>query len=275
MELNIRKVFHDKSPKLAKMLPGYVYRHIERIAHQDELNDLIRRHGHKYGIEFSKACMEDFNVSIEVQGIENMPLNGRYLFASNHPLGGFDGIILMAVIGERFGNVRAMVNDILMNIENLRPIFLPINKHGGHGKESVKVLDEAFMTDIPILTFPAGLCSRKIKGQIADLEWKKNFIVKAIAFQRDIVPVYFIGRNSDFFYNLANFRKRIGLKINIEMFFLVDELYKHRNGKFSVIFGKPISYGILDKSLSQNEWAEVIKKHVYKLKENPEVDFNK
>lgn len=273
MELNIRKVFHDKSPKLAKLLPGFVYRYVERIAHQDELNDLIRRHGHKFGIEFSKACMEDFNVSVEIRGIENIPLDGRYLFASNHPLGGFDGIILMALVGERFGDIRALVNDILMNIENLKPIFLPINKHGHHGKESAKIIDEAYMQDMPILTFPAGLCSRKIKGQITDLGWKKNFITKAIASQRDVVPVHFFGRNSDFFYNLANFRKRIGLKINIEMFFLVDELYKHRNGKFSVVFGKPVSYKIFDKSLSQNEWAEVMKRHVYKLKDNPDLDF--
>jgi 1-acyl-sn-glycerol-3-phosphate acyltransferase len=208
------------------------------------------------------------------KGIENIPLNGRYLIASNHPLGGFDGIILMAVIGTRFGDVRAMVNDILMNIENLKPIFLPINKHGSHGKESAKAMDDALMQNMPILTFPAGLCSRKIDGQIMDLEWKKNFIVKTIAFQRDIVPVHFFGRNSGFFYNLANFRKRIGLKINIEMFYLVNELYKHRNGKFSVVFGKPISYMRFDKSLTPLEWAEAVKKHVYRLKENPDIDFD-
>jgi len=273
-ELNIRKVFRDKSPKLAKLLPGFIYRYIERIAHQDELNDLIRRHGHRFGIDFAKACMEDFNVSVNVQGIENIPSDGRYIFASNHPLGGFDGIILMAIIGSRFGDVRALVNDILMNIENLKPIFLPINKHGSHGKESAKIIDEAYMQKIPIITFPAGLCSRKIKGQIIDLEWKKNFIAKAVTFQRDIVPVFFIGRNSDFFYNLANFRKRIGLKVNIEMFYLVNELYKHRNGKFSVIFGKPISYKIFDKSLTHAEWAGKVKEHVYKLKEYPDLDFN-
>jgi 1-acyl-sn-glycerol-3-phosphate acyltransferase len=274
MELNIRKVFRDKSPKLARLLPGFIYRYIERIAHQDELNDLIRRHGHRFGVDFAKACMEDFNVSVEVKGLENIPINGRYLFASNHPLGGFDGIILMALIGSRFGDIRAMVNDILMNIENLRPIFLPINKHGSHGKESALIIDNAFLQNMPILTFPAGLCSRKINNQIVDLEWRKNFIAKTTAFQRDVVPVHFFGRNSDFFYNLANFRKRIGLKINIEMFFLVDELYKHRNGKFSVVFGKPISYKVFNKSLTHLEWAAFVKKHVYKLKENPELEFN-
>lgn len=151
---------------------------------------------------------------------------------------------------------------------------MPINKHGSHGKESAKIIDDAYMQNLPILTFPAGLCSRKIKGSIIDLEWKKNFISKAVFYKRDIAPVHFIGRNSDFFYNLANFRKKIGLKINIEMFYLVDELYKHRNGKFIVIFGKPISYKVFDKTLSHAEWAERMKKHVYKLIGNPVLDFN-
>jgi 1-acyl-sn-glycerol-3-phosphate acyltransferase len=272
--LNVRKVFHDKAPKLAKFIPGFIYRYVERIIHQDGLNDLISIHGLKFGAEFSRGCMEYHNVSVEVKGIDNIPLNGRYLFASNHPLGGFDGIMLMTIIDKRFGDVRVMVNDILMNIENLRPVFLPINKHGSNSKESAKAIDAAFESNIPMLTFPAGLCSRKINGQITDLEWKKNFIHKAVAFKRDIVPVYFNGRNSEFFYNLSNIRKKLGIKVNIEMFFLVDELYKHQNGHFSVTFGKPISYEIFDKQYSLNEWAEKIKKHVYQLKNNPEINFN-
>ena len=246
-ELNIRKVFKEKSPKIAGILPGFIYRYIERIVHQDGLNDIIRRHGDKYGADFAKACMGDFNVTIEVTGLDTLPVNKRYLFSSNHPLGGFDGIILMALIGEKFGTVRAMVNDILMNIENLRPIFLPINKHGAHAKENVKIIDKVFMSDLQILTFPAGLCSRKINGEIVDLEWKKNFIAKAISSKRDIVPVHFTGRNSDFFYNLSNFRKKLGIKVNIEMFYLVNELYKHTNGKFKIVFGNqfPIQLSII------------------------------
>jgi 1-acyl-sn-glycerol-3-phosphate acyltransferase len=273
-EINIRKVFKDKSPKLARLLPGFVYSYVEKIVHQDGLNDIIRRHGNKFGVEFAKACMKDFNVSIDVVGLENLPNDKRYLFSSNHPLGGFDGIILMSIIGEKFGNVRALVNDILMNIENLRPVFLPINKHGGNAKENVKLIDEVFMSDIQMLTFPAGLCSRKIKGEIVDLEWKKNFIVKAVSSKRDIVPVHFTGRNSEFFYNLSNFRKRIGIKVNIEMFYLVNELYKHTNGKFIVVFGKPIPYSTFDNSKTSSEWADLVKKHVYSLKNDANLTFN-
>jgi putative hemolysin len=273
MEIKIRKVFHDKNPKLAKLLPGFIYKYIEHVVHEDEINDILRRHGHKVGIEFSQAALKDFDVKVEVRGIENVQPNNKYLFISNHPLGGFDGILLMNTITKHFGNVKVLVNDILMNIKNLEPMFLPINKHGGHSKEAAIAIDEAFDSEIHILTFPAGLCSRKNNGRIEDLEWKKNFISKSIASKRDIVPIFFSGKNSNFFYNLSKLRNKLGIKANIEMFFLVDELFKHKHKTFTITFGKPLSYKLFSQKKTHKEWAELIKKHVYKLEKNPTETF--
>ncbi len=273
MEIKIREVFHDKNPKLARLLPGFVYKYIEHIVHQDELNDILKKHGHLVGIEFLQAALREFNVKVEVRGIENVPPNKRYLFVSNHPLGGFDGILLMNVILQYFGSVKVMVNDILMNIKNLEPMFLPINKHGGNSKVAAIAIDEAFGSGTHILTFPAGLCSRKRNGRIEDLEWKKNFISKAVSSKRDIVPVFFSGKNSNFFYNLSKIRGTLGIKSNIEMFFLVDELFKHRNKTFTITFGKPLQSGLFNKNKTYIEWAGAIKRHVYKLEEDPSEIF--
>jgi putative hemolysin len=188
-------------------------------------------------------------------------------------LGGFDGILLIDTISQYFGNVKVLVNDILMNIKNLEPMFLPINKHGGNSKSAAMAIDEAFGSEIHILTFPAGMCSRKIKGRIEDLEWKKNFIYKSVSSKRNIVPIYFSGKNSNFFYNLSKIRLRLGIKANIEMFFLVDELFKHRNKTFSITFGKPLSYEQFNSTKTYTEWAEAIKRHVYRLDQNPAVSF--
>ena len=57
---------------------------------------------------------------------------------------------------------------------------------------------------------------------IKDLEWKKSFITKAKQFERDVIPVHISGKNSSFFYQLANFRKFLKIRANIEMFFLVN-----------------------------------------------------
>jgi putative hemolysin len=271
--INVRKVFADKNPKMAKLLPGFIYNYIERTIHQYELNDLITRNGQKLDVDFITASLEYFNITYELKGTENLPQNGQFIFASNHPLGGLDGLILMKAIKEKYGSVQTLANDILMNIKNLKGLFIPINKHGSHKKNAALKIDEAFASDVPILTFPAGLCSRKVKGKITDLEWKKNFITKAIQNKKDIVPIYFQGSNSQFFYNLSNIRKMLGIKVNIEMFYLPDEMFKHSNKKFTIYFGKPIPYNMFDKQFSHFEWAEKVKKHVYTLKDNVNAVF--
>lgn len=263
--IDIKDVFFNKNPRLAKMLPGFIYKYLKRIIHEDYINWFLQKHGDKYGIDFARSVIEEFNVSLTIEGDENIPPEGRFVFASNHPLGGFDGLILLSEVNKRFPKAKFLVNDILMNIKNLEPVFLPINKHGTQGVEAAKEIEAAFASDIQILTFPAGLVSRKIKGQIADLEWKKNFIIKAKKHQRDIIPVHMSGRNTNFFYNLANIRKALGIKSNIEMLYLVDETYKHRNKHIVIKFGKPIPFTTFDSSKKPKEWAYVVKQKAYAL----------
>jgi 1-acyl-sn-glycerol-3-phosphate acyltransferase len=263
--VNIRQVFHDKNPRLAALLPGFVYNYLEKIAHQKDINGFLSRHGDKFGLDFARAAIEEFKVSVIIKGEENLPLNSRCIFACNHPLGGFDGILMMDVMSKYYKESRFLSNDILMNITNLVPIFLPINKHGKQAVESASQLHNAYLSDIQIVTFPSGLVSRRIKGQIMDLEWRKNFITKAVHYKRDIVPVHFTGRNSDFFYRLYTIRKFLGIKANIEMFYLVDETFKHRNDCLTVTFGKPIPHTTFDNSKTPVQWAKWVKEQVYAL----------
>jgi 1-acyl-sn-glycerol-3-phosphate acyltransferase len=263
--VNVRQVFHDKNAKLARLLPGFFYRYLEKIVHQDDINDFLRRHGDKYGVDFARAAIQDFNITMDIHGEENIPLDKRCIFASNHPWGGFDGILLMEIMSRYFKKFNFLSNDILMNITNLTPIFLPINKHGRQASESAGKLHEAYLSDTQIVTFPAGLVSRKINKQVMDLEWKKNFITKAVHYKRDIVPIYCTGRNSNFFYGLARIRKFLGIKSNIEMLYLVDETYRHRNDHISVTFGKPIPYTTFDHTKSPSQWAKWVKERVYEM----------
>ncbi|WP_282015482.1 1-acyl-sn-glycerol-3-phosphate acyltransferase [Marinifilum flexuosum] len=265
LKIDIEKVFASKSEKLTKLLPGFIVRYLKRIIHQDEINDFLSRNYQKQGIEFADSVLEELDIKFKVVGLENIDKNGRYLFASNHPLGGPDGIILISIFGKEFSNIRFLVNDILMNIKNLSDIFIPINKHGGQAKAAAILLESAYQSDSTILTFPAGLVSRKQKGKIEDLEWKKSFIAKAIKHKRDIVPIHMDGRNSNFFYNLANLRKFFGLKSNLEMLYLPNELFKQRGKTFTVRIGKPVSYKTFDKSLSYDKWADKMKRESYKL----------
>lgn len=265
VHINIREMFLKKNPKLAKRLPGFVYRYITRIMHIDELNELLINHGNECGIEFARSMVKHFNVHETIVGAENIPSSGRFIFASNHPLGGFDALLMLCNIDRILGETITLVNDVLMSIPQLAPIFVPLNKHGGHSKEVIRQIHEAYASDKQILIFPSGFASRKIKGKIQDFVWKKHFIAKSIEYQRDVIPVHVSGRNSDFFYRLANFRAFFKLKWNLEMFYLADETFSHKNQKFTITFGKPIPYTHFDKSKTPNQWASEVKDMVYKL----------
>jgi len=263
--INVRQVFHDKNPRLASILPGFVFRYLEKIVHQRDINEFLSKHGEKQGLEFARAAIREFNVTITVSGSENLPATGRFIFACNHPLGGFDGILLMDVMSRYYSDFKFLSNDILMNIINLHSIFIPINKHGKQATDAAARLHEAYLSDQQIVTFPSGLVSRYIKGQVMDLEWKKNFISKAVHYKRDIIPVHFTGRNSAFFYRFYKIRKFLGIKANLEMFYLVDETFKHRNDHLTVTFGKPISHLTFDSSKTPTQWAKWVKEQVYAL----------
>ncbi|MEA1885630.1 MAG: 1-acyl-sn-glycerol-3-phosphate acyltransferase [Bacteroidota bacterium] len=263
--IDIKDIFRDKNPKLASLIQGFIIRYLKRVIHEDELNDFMSKYGDLSDIELVKAGLAYLGISYKVHNKHNIPDEGRYIFVSNHPLGGLDGLVFMNELSKYFDNIKFPVNDILMNIANMSGIFLPINKHGSQARESARHIDEAYASDAQILYFPAGLCSRKKHGEIKDLQWQKNFLVKAIKHKRDIVPVYFSGRNSNWFYNLSNFRKAIGIKSNIEMLYLPDEMFKQKNKDIHIVFGEPIPWQTFDKSKTPHEWAEWLKGKSYEL----------
>lgn len=266
-QIDLNQIIKTKSPKLFKWLPKCLIKRLSKTIHLDEINEILRINADKEGVAFMEGTVKYFDIKPNIIGLDKIEKDKRYIFASNHPLGGLDGICLSAIIGEKFdGKIKYIVNDLLYFIKNLRPIFIPINKHGAQQKENTRLTNEAFESDNQIITFPAGLCSRKIKGEILDLEWKKSFIQKSITYERDIVPIYFDAKNSSFFYRLANIRKRLGFKFNIEMLYLPDEMFKNKGETFTIVFGEPISFKNLDKSKSFTEWAELIKEEAYSLK---------
>jgi putative hemolysin len=233
--------------------------------HQDELNEFLRKWGYLKDSELIEAGLRHFEIKFKVFNSENIPETGRYIFVSNHPLGGLDGLVFIYELSKHFHEIKFPVNDILTNIKNLSGIFLPVNKHGSLAKEAARMIEEAYSSDCQILNFPAGLCSRKRRGVIRDLEWQKSFITKSIQHKRDVIPAFFSGRNSNFFYNLANVRKMLGLKANIEMLYLADEMFKQRDKEIRLVFGKPIPWETFDKSRSALEWANWVKSKSYEL----------
>jgi putative hemolysin len=264
-QIDVEEVIKLKNPKLLKVLPRFVLKYIKKIIHQDEMNQLLEETEFDFELDFIKKALIHFQFKVESIGLKNIPKNGACIIVCNHPLGGLDGIAVMNEVGKVRSDMKALVNDILMNLKNLSTLLIPINKQGKNSIENSKRINNAYLSDECLILFPAGLVSRKQKGQIKDLEWQKSFITKAIKFKQDIIPVYVEAQNSNFFYNLALIRKKIGLKVNLEMFFLVDEVYKQKGKTIRITFGRPISYTQFTTDKSHFEWANEMKNHVYNL----------
>lgn len=263
--IDIEKAIASKNPKLLKLLPGFLLNYVKRVTHEAWLNSVLTKHIDLRGLEFVNALITEFQMDVQLIGEENIPKTGGFILASNHPLGGMDGIALMYAIGKIRPDIRFLVNDLLMSFDNFQPIFVPVNTLGKNSIDANLKIEEAYANRHPVLIFPAGLVSRKQEGVVKDLIWKKSFISKSKKYQLDVLPCHIGGKNSEFFYNLANWRKKIGVKANIEMFWLVDEMYKQRGKKVEINVGNPVSYQKFNSEKSDANWAEYMKDLVYKL----------
>lgn len=267
LRVDVRSVIKSKNPDLLRYIPGFIINWVERLICQDEINNILDKYGNLKGVPFATATLRELNATYSVSGIDKIANKGRYIIVSNHPLGGFDGIILMDIFGNYFDNkIRFVVNDLLSAVEPLKPIFLPVNKFGKQSVEIAEKIHQEYASDNQIITFPAGLCSRLINGRIIDLEWKKSFVNQAIKYKRDIIPIYFDGKNSNFFYRFANIRKKLGIKFNYELILLPREMFKQRGGKFNIYIGDPIHCEELAHNGTPAEWTAKIRKTVYSLK---------
>lgn len=239
--IDIRSLIASKSPKALKWIPGFIIRYLKRILHEDEINDFIEKNRDKHDAEFAHAIVDLFQVKIEMSGEENIPTSGPVIVVLNHPLGGLDAISFISEISKkRRTDLKFIVNDLLMNIKNLNGVFVGVNKHGKNKGQVRKNITSQFESDQMTCIFPAGLVSRKIKGEIVDLEWKKTFMTYGEKLGNPIVPIHVTGQLSPFFYRLAKVRAFFRIKTNIEMLYLSDEMFRYKNKTIRFTIGKPI-----------------------------------
>lgn len=267
--IDIDNILESKMGARKKYVPRPLVAWLKHIVHQDEVNEFLWASRGKTGVEWLEECVSYLDMTLDIKGEENLPGkdDGRlYTFVSNHPLGGQDGVALGAIIGRHYdGRFRYLVNDLLMNLPGLAPLCIPINKTGNQSRSFPAMVEQGFRSDNHILMFPAGICSRRHGGVIRDIAWKKTFVSKSVEYRRDVVPIHFGGRNSDFFYRLANFSDKYVKKVNIAMLFLADEMYKNVHKTFSVTIGKPIPWQTFDKSRTPAQWAQYVQDIVYEL----------
>ena len=269
MRIDVDKVLRTRLPRHYRYIPRFAVRWLERTICQDQLNAILLKMAGKNSVDAASAALTEMGITIDEKGLEQLP-QGRYMFVSNHPLGGLDGLALISLIGNRYErHIKFLVNDLLMAVEPLRGVFLPVNKYGSQSRATATQIEEALKSEDQFITFPAGLCSRmQPDGTIADLPWQKAAVNHAVNYQRDIVPIYFDACNSKFFYRFAKWRKKLGIKFNIELIFLPKEMIKQCGSTLHVIIGEPIPWTSLDARAPKKEAAR-LRDIVYSMAPSP------
>ena len=77
--IDLEKIISGKSPRLLRVIPTFILSYIKNIIHLKELNAAIYRNRNVIGIDFATEILKEFGVKINVFGIENIPLTGKYI----------------------------------------------------------------------------------------------------------------------------------------------------------------------------------------------------
>lgn len=267
--VDIDKILFSKMGSKAKYVPRILVSSLKRLVHEDEVNQFLWEHRELSGTEWLEACVRYLDMNLQIEGLDNLPdkNDGKlYIFVSNHPLGGADGVALGSLIGKYYdGRFRYLVNDLLLYLPGLKPVSIGINKTGKESRSFPLMVEAGFQSDNHMLMFPAGLCSRKINGHIHDIPWTKTFVAKSKEYHRDVVPIHFEGQNSPFFYRFANICKMLHLKFNFAMLLLVNEMYKNCHHSFRISIGKAIPWQTFDNTKTPKEWSRWVEDKVYEL----------
>ncbi|MBU0954066.1 MAG: glycerol acyltransferase [Spirochaetes bacterium] len=270
--IDTKALFVEKNPALAAKLPAWVFALIRRISHEQELNEAIAGMSGLNEKDFITEALKRLEVQVLWHGSERLPQDSKYTLCANHPLGGLDGLALMQLISLHTGSFLVTANDLLMSIPQLRGSMAGINKHGGNAAQ-VQALDDMYASDRAVLVFPAGRTARPRAFRLPDYAWSKSFIKLSRRYQRLIVPVHVSGRNSWRFYGIWVLRSILGIKTNLEMFLLVDELFHKRGRTIHLTIGAAISLPPAGTNADDRKTAEALRCHVEKLGRNPDLHF--
>ena len=267
--INIATIIEEINPRKIKPLPGFIIKWIEKIIRQEEMNRILTKYSDFQGLDILTKIIEELNIKIEVEGEVNLPENSKCFFLSNHPFGLIDGLVLTKIVGDKYHDLKSIGNEVFMYVPHLRPFIAAVNVFGKNSKEYINALEKIYDSNVPITHFPSGEVSRFYGSRIQDCPWHKSFITKAVSYKRDIVPFYVYGSNSRFFYFISFVRRVLGIKSNIELILLPREMFRKKNKTIKIKIGQLIPHQKFDKSFSNWEWADRVRKYVYDLQGNP------
>ncbi|WP_422082255.1 GNAT family N-acyltransferase [Ulvibacterium sp.] len=243
---------------------GWILTKVTRIS---SINRTYDAYKHLSGPEFLDALLSHYQIDFEIpeDDFKRLPKDGAYITISNHPLGGFDGILLLKLMLQQRSDFKIIANFLLHRIKPLEPYIMPVNPFENHKdaknsiigfKNALRHLDEGH----PMGIFPAGEVSTYRDGKlIVDKPWEEAAIKLIRKAKVSVVPIYFHAKNSRLFYRLS--------KINdaFRTAKLPSELTSQGNRPIKVRIGQPISVETQEDQGTLDEFTELLRRKTYIL----------
>ena len=237
----------------------------KKLLHEKEFIHFADCYPNLRGFDLIEKTLEHFDFSFATidRQIERIPVTGRVVIVSNHPIGTLDGLALLHLIRKLRSDVKVVANELLMEISALHELLLPVNNFSGNtAKQDLLNIHDFLSCDGAVIIFPAGEVSRFTAKGIKDCTWHKGFLKIALRAKAPILPIHIKARNSWTFYASSFFYKPLASLL------LVQEMFNHNQQSIQVSIGKLIPFNSYAKNklstqvkvnLLQNEVSRVAK----------------
>ena len=243
MEEKIYQLIKERNAWLLKdsFLSKTIYTLLKKYLRYDEtifVGDHIQS---MTGEEAFNWLGSEYTNNSSIEGLENIPKDGKFLIVSNHPMGAADAIALYYKIYPVRNDLFFFANELFVYLlGSFQDLLAPViwNKEKEihlASKVTIERLSVFFGEERPGIIFPSGRLSKLTFFGLWDRSWEKTPIALARKYDFPLIPVYVEGRNSWFFYFSSYINKQLRDVSQL------NELFNKRDKKISIKIGKPVN----------------------------------
>jgi len=218
---------------------------------------------------FAEAVIDELGIDWEpdIAAWERIPKTGPLVVVANHPFGGIEGMILMALLHRVRPDARVMANYLLGLLPELRSSLIQVDPFGGGdaSRRNLAPMREAISwvkAGGVLGVFPAGEVSHLSlkRREVTDPAWSSTVarIVKRSG--AAVLPMFFDGRNSRLFQSLGLVHPRL------RTIMLPREMLKRQDTRIDMEIGRVIPHKQLARYEDSDEMTAYLRLRTYLLK---------
>jgi putative hemolysin len=269
----VDQLIHERSLKLSRHPLWPLMRpFLLRIFHYDEAVRMADAIAPLPGREAMQYLSDLLSLDMTLSGTENLPAQGAFILAPNHPTGIADGIAVFDALKNHRPDMAIFANrDALRVAAGFRDLIIPVEWRAGeksHAKsrDTLAMTARAFGDGKAVVLFPSGRIAYWNEGTLTERPWQNSAVALARRYEVPIVPAHISARNSGLFYFLAKHSTELR---DMTVF---HELLNKKKFGFTITFGKPVPHSRLIGDPA--DVAAALQAHtVHALRADPRAEF--